>query len=158
MVNKKNLVKFTKELFNSRKRRIIGHCNFLRCLDSLDELLGLQPIPELLLDIVQLGIYNIIVLRIKEPIEFIWDRGNIDKNWKKHQVTNQECEEVFFDENKRISKDVLHSEKEKRYILLGKTKKDRLLFVILTLRNKKVRIISARNVNRKEVKLYEKTT
>jgi len=98
------------------------------------------------------------VLRIKEPIKFVWDKGNIDKNWKNHQVTNQECEEIFFDENKKISKDVLHSKKEKRYILLGKTKKDRLLFVIFTLRNKKVRIISARDINRKEVKLYEKTT
>ena len=98
------------------------------------------------------------MLRIKEPIKFVWDKGNIDKNWKIHQVANQECEEIFFDENKKISKDVLHSKKEKRHILLGKTKKDRLLFVIFTLRNKKVRIISARDINRKEVKLYEKTT
>ena len=97
------------------------------------------------------------MLRIKEPIEFVWDKGNIDKNWERHQVTNRECEEIFFDENKKISKDVLHSKKEKRYILLGKTKKDRLLLVIFTLRNRKVRIISARDINRKEVKLYEKT-
>ena len=76
----------------------------------------------------------------------------------KHQVTNRECEEVFFDKNKKISKDVLHSNKEKRYILLGKTKKDRLLFIIFTIREKKIRIVSARDINKKEVRLYEKTT
>ena len=98
------------------------------------------------------------MLTIRGLIEFVWDKGNIDKNWLKHQVTNRECEEVFFDENKRISKDVLHSKKEERYILLGKTKKDRLLFIVFTIRKKKIRIISARNTNRKEVRLYEKTT
>ncbi len=94
------------------------------------------------------------MLVIKEPIEFVWDKGNIDKNWQKHRVTNQECEEVFFDENKRILKDRLHSEKEARYILLGKTKKQRLLYIVFTIRKKKVRIISVRDINRKEVKLY----
>lgn len=94
----------------------------------------------------------------KEPIEFIWDKGNEEKNWIRHRVTNKECEEVFFDRNKKISKDVLHSVKESRYILLGRTKKGRLLFIIFTIRNKKIRIISARDVNRKEQKLYEKTT
>jgi len=66
------------------------------------------------------------MLTIREPIEFVWDKGNIDKNWLKHQVTNRECEEVFFDRNKKIYKDKLHSSKEERYILLGKTKKGRL--------------------------------
>jgi len=99
-----------------------------------------------------------LMLTIREPIKFIWDKGNIDKNWLKHQVTNRECEEVFFDKNKKISKDVLHSNKEKRYILLGKTKKDRLLFIIFTIREKKIRIVSARDINKKEVRLYEKTT
>lgn len=98
------------------------------------------------------------MLAIKEPIEFIWDRGNIDKNWTKHKVTNRECEEAFFDRNKKIYKDKLHSGKEERYILLGKTKKGRLLYTVFTIRKKKVRIISSRDINRKERKLYEKTT
>jgi len=96
------------------------------------------------------------MLKVKESIKFFWDKGNKDKSLLKHGVTNQECEEVFFDKNKRISKDIFHSKKEKRYILLGKTKDGRLLFIIFTIRNKKVRIISARNINRKEVHLYEK--
>jgi hypothetical protein len=96
------------------------------------------------------------MLRIKEPIEFVWDKGNIDKSWKKHRVTNQECEEVFFDKKKKIYKDKLHSIGEDRFILLGKTKKKRLLYVVFAVRNKKIRIISARDINKKERRLYEK--
>jgi uncharacterized DUF497 family protein len=95
------------------------------------------------------------VITIKEPHEFEWDKGNKDKNWLKHKVKNEECEEIFFDKKKKILKDVLHSGKEKRFIILGKTKKERLLFVVFTIRNKKVRVISARDVNKKEVILYE---
>jgi uncharacterized DUF497 family protein len=95
------------------------------------------------------------VITIKEPHEFEWNKGNKDKNWLKHKVKNEECEEIFFDKKKKILKDVLHSGKEKRFIILGKTKKERLLFVVFTIRNKKVRVISARDVNKKEVILYE---
>jgi len=95
------------------------------------------------------------VITIKEPHKFEWDKGNKDKNWLKHKVKNEECEEIFFDKKKKILKDVLHSGKEKRFIILGKTKKERLLFVVFTIRNKKVRVISARDVNKKEVILYE---
>lgn len=95
------------------------------------------------------------MITIKEPHEFEWNKGNKDKNWLKHKVKNEECEEIFFDKKKKILKDVLHSGKEKRFIILGKTKKERLLFVVLTIRNKKVRVISARDVNKKEVILYE---
>jgi hypothetical protein len=90
--------------------------------------------------------------------EFQWDDGNKDKNWKKHKVTNEECEEVFFDDNKRIFKDVLYSAREARYILIGKTKHGRLLFVVFTIRRNKVRIISARDINKKERILYEERT
>lgn len=94
---------------------------------------------------------------LNEPLKFDWDKGNIDKNWKKHQVSNTECEEIFFDENKKILKDRLHSGSEDRYIILGKTKKERLLFVVFTIREKKIRVISARDINKKERRLYEKT-
>ena len=98
-------------------------------------------------------------VRVAKDIKgFIWDKGNIDKNWKTHRVANTECEEVFFDENKAVLKDVLHSGKEERFIILGKTGKSRLLFVVFTVRRKKIRIISARDTNKKERKLYEKAT
>lgn len=98
------------------------------------------------------------MIKLSAPIEFQWDKGNIDKNWKKHKVSDREGEEVFFDENKKIGPDVSHSKKERRYILLGKTKKGRILYTVFTLRNKKLRIISARDINQKERKLYEKST
>ena len=91
----------------------------------------------------------------KEVYEFEWDTGNTNKNIK-HKVVDTEAEEVFFDQNKVVYKDVLHSRKEIRYILLGKTKTKRLLFVVFTKRKNKIRIISARVVNKKEVFLYEK--
>ena len=90
--------------------------------------------------------------------EFIWDRGNSDKNWVKHRVENSECEEVFFDADKVILKDALHSGEEERFILLGKTKKDRLLFIVFTEREHKIRVISARDINKRERKLYEEAT
>lgn len=92
---------------------------------------------------------------IKDIPEFDWDKGNKDKNWEKHLVKNEESEEAFFDEKKKILKDALHSGKEKRYILLGKTKNGKILFIVFTIRNGKIRIISARNLNKKEVHLYE---
>lgn len=93
---------------------------------------------------------------LKQPFEFEWDKGNIGKN-KKHRVSEQEAEQAFFDDRKVIYKDVLHSKLEKRMIVLGKTKNDRLLYIVFTTRNSKIRIISARNINKKEVKFYEKT-
>lgn len=91
---------------------------------------------------------------IQEPIEFQWDRGNVDKNQRKHKVSEKESEEVFFD-NKRVTfKDHVHSDKEERFRVIGETRGKRLLFVAFTVRNKKVRVISARDINRREVKLY----
>ena len=93
------------------------------------------------------------MLIIKKPVEFNWDKGNTNKN-KKHEVEDREAEEIFFDRNHKIIKDRLHSGNEYRYILLGKTKKGRLLYTVFTIRIKKVRIISSRDINKKEVKLY----
>lgn len=95
---------------------------------------------------------------IKEPIKFVWDKGNLDKNWQKHRVATQEAEEIFFDQNKKAFKDRLHSGDEGRFRIIGRTKKSRLLFVVFTIRNDKVRIISARDINKKEVQLYEEKT
>lgn len=93
-----------------------------------------------------------------DPIEFEWDEGNIDKNKIKHGIDNREAEESFFDRNSVIYKDVFHSKKETRYILLGKTKSSKLLYIVFTKRNKKIRIISVRVINKRETKFYEKTT
>lgn len=94
---------------------------------------------------------------VKRIFEFEWDKGNIDKN-NKHNIGDKEAEEVFFDENKVIQKDEIHSRHEDRFIALGKTREGRLLYVVFTKRGKKIRIISARDINKKEVKFYEKAT
>ena len=94
----------------------------------------------------------------KKPIEFDWDKGNIGKN-KKHGVDDKESEEPFFDKKKVDNKDKIHSGREERFILLGKTKKKRLLYISFTMRGEmkeKVRIISARDINKREVKFYTK--
>ena len=91
---------------------------------------------------------------LNKVFKFEWDKGNIGKN-KKHKVEDREIEEVFFDEKRFIFKDRLHSAGEERFRIIAKTKKKRLLFVVFTKRDKKIRIISARDINRKEVYIYE---
>lgn len=94
----------------------------------------------------------------QEPIAFDWDQGNIDKNLKKHNVTNQEAEEVFGNEPLILSEDIKHSTKtEYRYQALGKTNKKRLMFLSFTLRKNKIRLISVRDMNKKEKMFYDKT-
>ncbi len=93
---------------------------------------------------------------LDKSIEFEWNKGNIDKNWLKHKVTNKESEESFFGKEKFVFKDKLHSYKEERFRIFGKTKNRRKLLVVFTIRGKKIRIISARDMNKKEVKFYEK--
>lgn len=89
--------------------------------------------------------------------EFEWDKGNAGKN-KKHGIEDTESEEAFFDPQKVIFKDRLHSHSEERFILLGKTKKEQLLFIVFSKIKNKIRVISARPINRRERFLYEKKT
>lgn len=85
---------------------------------------------------------------------FEWDKGNIEKNWERHKVSFVECEEVFFNKPLIIREDEPHSQVETRYYALGKTDNERLLFMVFTMRGKKIRVISARDMNRKERKIY----
>lgn len=86
---------------------------------------------------------------------FDWDKGNITKNWERRKVNHVECEEVFFNTPFLVKADDPHSSVEDRYYVLGKTDKDRLLFIVFTIRRNKIRVISARGMNRKERKVYE---
>lgn len=91
-------------------------------------------------------------------MEFEWDYGNQNKNFKKHGVGDEEAESAFSDPTKVQRPDPFHSAKEKRFILIGKSNHKRLLFIVYTIRGTKIRVISARNLNQKERHLYEKTT
>ncbi|MBI4656229.1 MAG: BrnT family toxin [Elusimicrobia bacterium] len=87
---------------------------------------------------------------------FEWDERNINKNWEKHRVKYAESEDVFF--NNPIIVDIEKSKilyHEDRRIAYGATNTGRLLFIAFTLRNDKIRIISARPMSRKERKFYE---
>jgi len=87
---------------------------------------------------------------------FEWDAGNKDKNLIRHGVSNSECEETFADEAKIIRDDEEHSLAEMRHHLIGETNHGRLLFISFTVRGSTVRVISARDVNKKERTYYEK--
>jgi uncharacterized protein len=87
---------------------------------------------------------------------FQWDEGNINKNLDKHGVENWECEQIFFNEPLLVLDDSRHSQLEKRWAVFGKTEAGRRLTVIITVRGCLIRIISARDMNRKERKYYEK--
>ena len=87
--------------------------------------------------------------------EFDWDEANI-AHISRHNVQPEEAEEIFFDKDNVQIEDVKHSMIEKRFIIIGKTEKDRILYQSFTKREKKIRVISSRNINKKEVGLYEK--
>ena len=86
---------------------------------------------------------------------FEWDDKNRDKNWEKHEVAAGECEEVFFNLPLLLQSDDAHSQKEPRYYVLGHTIADRRLFIAFTVREDKIRVISARDMSKKERSIYE---
>ena len=92
---------------------------------------------------------------LKDCTGFEWDVGNLDKSWLKHKVKPVECEEVFFNQPLIIADDAAHSQTEARFFALGQTDAQRKLFVVFTLRAHLIRVISARDMNRKEKKEYE---
>lgn len=86
---------------------------------------------------------------------FEWDKWNQEKSWLKHNINYKEAEEVFDDDYSYISEDIKHSQIEKRYQVLGVTKINNKLVVVFTIRKTKIRIISARVMNKKEKIKYE---
>jgi uncharacterized DUF497 family protein len=92
---------------------------------------------------------------------FEWDDDNALKNWRRHQVTMEEAEDIFFAETLILRSDILHSRQEKRYMALGRTSRGRCLFTVFTIRRNLIRIISVRDMNRREREAfdrYEETT
>jgi uncharacterized DUF497 family protein len=90
---------------------------------------------------------------------FEWDDGNARKN-EKHGVSIAESEQVFFNAPLLLLVDGKHSGAELRFHALGKTDEARLLHITFTLREagEKIRVISARDMHRKEREIYEQTT
>ena len=86
---------------------------------------------------------------------FEWDDQNVEKNWAIHRVAFWECEEIFFNEPLIVAKDAKHLSAEQRFYALGQTNGGRLLFVVFTVRDNLIRVISARDMTRKEKKVYQ---
>lgn len=89
---------------------------------------------------------------------FEWDEGNLDKNWIRHQVSKHECDVAFFNLPILISQDIKHSGQENRYYTLGQTDTKRNLFISFAVRGSKIRVISARDMSKKERRAYEQKT
>ena len=89
---------------------------------------------------------------------FEWDEGNADKNWTLHRVSRSEAEEAFFNRPIIVAPDAKHSQKEPRYAALGRTNRDRRLTIVFTVRGNLVRVISVRDMSRRERRIYEKAT
>lgn len=86
---------------------------------------------------------------------FDWDHGNQHKSWIKHGVTQGECEQIFFNNPLLLHDDLKHSALESRHYALGKTDQNRKLYVVFTIRKNLIRVISAREMNKKERGHYE---
>jgi uncharacterized protein len=86
---------------------------------------------------------------------FQWDSANAEKVWARHRVAPAESEEVFFNRPLVVGDDREHSASEDRLYALGQTDAGRLLFVVFTIRDRLIRVISARDMSRKERKVYQ---
>lgn len=89
---------------------------------------------------------------------FQWDLGNSGKSLELHQVTQGEAEEAFFNRPVVVVDDTRHSVNEPRFALHSVTNAGRALTIIFTTRGALVRVISARDMSRKERREYEKAT
>lgn len=89
------------------------------------------------------------------PIAFDWNKWNIGKNFIKHKVAWYGCEEIFF--NKPIVETIhlQETDREQRFYALGVSDKQRKLAVIFTIRRNRIRIISAKDMSRKERRAYD---
>jgi len=90
---------------------------------------------------------------------FDWDEGNARKSADKHDVSQSEAEQAFFNQPLLVLADEKHSRHEPRYHLLGSTDDNRQLHITFTLRSDGtlIRVISARDMHRKERALYEQS-
>ena len=92
---------------------------------------------------------------VPEFESFDWSAGNAEKNWERHRVKPREAEQVFFNMPLLKGADPAHSEAEKRFYALGQTDEGRKLFVAFTIRGRRLRVVSVRDMSRKERRIYK---
>ena len=86
---------------------------------------------------------------------FEWDAGNALKIWERHEVASGEAEQLFFNRPLVAAVEPEHSELEARFLALGQTDAGRRLFVVFTFRQRLIRVISARDMSRRERQEYD---
>ena len=91
-------------------------------------------------------------------VGFDWDAGNALKNQLQHEVSQAEAEQVFLGGPLLMADDPEHSRSEQRYYCLGETAAGRTLSVVFTIRSKLIRVISARDMSRRERRVYDQAT
>ena len=96
------------------------------------------------------------MIELQAIVGFDWDDGNARKN-DRHGVSQSEAEEVFFNQPLLLLEDTRHGGRESRYHALGKTHLGRRLHITFTLRKDGtlIRVISARDMHRKERSIHE---
>ncbi|HEX9687722.1 MAG TPA: BrnT family toxin [Thermoanaerobaculia bacterium] len=92
--------------------------------------------------------------RLREAAGFDWGTGNVEKNWIKHAVRYTECEEVFSREPVVVPARERPGFRERRFVVLGRTALGRQLSIAFTFRGDRIRVVSARDMNRKERREY----
>jgi len=93
---------------------------------------------------------------LEDCLGFLWDEWNSGKIWERHGVTPEEAEDIFFNDPFVLRGDRAHSSQEHRFGALGQTAKGRRLLVVFTIRTKHIRVISARDMNRRESEEYRR--
>jgi len=94
-------------------------------------------------------------LDVESLIGFDWNDSNVYKNEEKHGLNYKKIEEVFFNEPLLIVEDFLHSDNECRCVAYGRNNDNVKVMVVFTVRENQVRVISAREMTKKEKKFYE---
>lgn len=89
---------------------------------------------------------------------FVWDKSKNQANKRKHGISFEEAETVFFDEFARLIADPDHSKDEERFVLLGMSSKLNTLVVIHVYKDNEetIRIVSARKATKSEQKKYKR--
>jgi len=88
---------------------------------------------------------------------FQWDKGNFAKIWQRHRVSPEECEQVFLNQFFYAMPNGEHTTSdEARFKIFGRTQGGRYLSVIFTVRGDLIRVISARDMNRRERRMFFK--
>ncbi|HQU84721.1 MAG TPA: BrnT family toxin [Pyrinomonadaceae bacterium] len=87
---------------------------------------------------------------------FEWNPEKAEANLKKHGVSFEEAASVFYDPLSLTIPDIIHSDEENRFIIIGLSDNQQQLVVAHTDRGDKIRIISARLATPREKRIYER--